>query len=102
MNKGPFLQSRSTFFILIIFESSNSSLFTEIQAGFINSLVGPSLTRAPNQFAWKGIEALHFISLVDESTFLSISHSSTKIKLVKLFRPALTEVKLKIKRIQEK
>ena len=102
MNRGPFLHTRSTSFISFNFESSNRSPFTEIQGGFINSFVGPSLTRAPNQFAWDGIEALHSMSFVDESSFLSISHSSTKSKLVKLSRPALTEVKLEIKSVQKK
>ena len=100
--RGPFLHKRSTSFILFNFESSNRSPFTEIQGGFINSFLGSSLIRAPNQFAWNGIEALHFMSLVDESTFLSISHSSTKSKLVKLFKPASTEVKLEIKSAQKK
>ena len=101
-NRGPDLQSRSTSFILFNFESINTSPFTKIQGGFINSFVGPSLIRAPNQFACKGIEALHFIPLVDESTFLSISHSSTKIKLLKWSKPAFTGVKQEIKRAQKK
>lgn len=59
--------------------------------------------RAPNQLAFEGIEALHCVSLIVKSTFLSISQSSTKIKLVKLFNPALTDVVIqKIKSVQKK
>ena len=93
---NPDLQSASNSLILANFESSNCSFFTEIQIGLINSSLAPSLTRAPNQFAWAGIEALHFVSLIVKSTFLSISQSSTNIKSVKLFRPAWTDVQLQI------
>ncbi len=89
---NPDLQSSSNSLTLANFESSNWSVFTGIQAGLINSFFDPSLTRAPNQFAWEGIEALHFVSSFVKSTFLSMSHSSINIKLVKLFRPALTDV----------
>ena len=65
--------------------------------GLINSLLDPSLTRAPNQLACDGMEALQFISLLVKSIFLSISQSSTKIKSVKLFTPALTDAQKKIK-----
>ena len=58
------------------------------EIGFINSFSGPSLMRAPNQLAFEGIDALHCVSLIVKSTFLSISQSSTKIKLVNLFNPA--------------
>ena len=42
------------------------------------------------------MEALHFISLIFRSIFLSISQSSTKIKLVNLFNPALADERLQI------
>jgi hypothetical protein len=59
--------------------------------------------RAPNQLAFEGIDALHCVSLIVKSTFLSISQSSTKIKLVNLFNPALTEVvRHEIKRVPKK
>ena len=102
MKRSPDLQSARSSLILANFDSSNCSVFTEIQMGFINSSFGPSLTRAPNQFACEGIEALHFVSLIVKSTFLSISQSSTKIKLVKLFNPAFTDEKLKNKKVKKK
>ena len=102
MKRSPDLQSERISWILANFDSSNCSVFTEIQIGFINSSLGPSLTLAPNQLACEGIEALHFVSLIVKSTFLSISQSSTKIKFVKLFNPAFTDVKLEIKRVQKK
>ncbi len=89
---SPDLQSSRSSLILTNLESSTWLAFTEIQKGSINSFLGPSLTRAPNQFACEGIEALHCVSLIVKSTFLSISQSSTKIKLVNLFNPALTDV----------
>ena len=102
MKRSPDLQSTRSSLILTNFESSTWLAFTEIQIGFINSFLGPSLTRAPNQFACEGIEALHCVSLIVKSTFLSISQSSTKIKLVNLFNPALTDVMQEIKRAKKK
>ena len=40
-------------------ELNKGSTFKNIQFGLINSFLDPSLTRAPNQFALEGIEALH-------------------------------------------
>ena len=91
---NPDLQLSSSSLTLDNCESSNWSPFTEIQIGLINSLLGPSLTRAPNQFAWEGIDALHVVSSLLKSNFLSISHSSTKIRSVNLFKPASTDAKL--------
>ena len=102
MKRSPDLQLSRSSLILANFESSTWLGFIEIQIGFINSLLGPILIRAPNQFACKGIEALHFISLLVRSTFLSMSQSSTTINLVKPFNPAFTDIKLEIKRVQKK
>ena len=99
---NPDRQLWSNSLTLANFESINWSAFTEIHIGLINSLSGPSLTRAPNQLAWEGIEALHIVLFKFKSTFLSISHPSTKIKSVKLFRPAWTDVQLQIIRVQIK
>ena len=93
----PVLQSSSNSLTLANFDSYNWSAFIGIQRGLINSFLGPSLIRDPNQLAWEGIEALHFISLLVNEIFLSISHSSTNIKLVKLSRPAWTDEQLYIK-----
>ena len=74
---------------------------TKIQRGCINSSTAPSLTLAPNQFACAGIEALHSITFFSRSTFLSISQSSTKIKLVKPSKPAFTDEELKIRKVKK-
>ncbi len=100
--RSPDLQFSRRALTLTNFDKRTCSAFTFIQTGLINSLLGPSLTRSPNQFEFEGIEALHLISLVVKSTFLSISQSSKEIKLVKLFKPAFTDVKLEIKRVQKR
>ena len=101
-NSSPDLQSSRSSLILTNLESSTWLAFTEIQKGSINSFLAPSLTRAPNQFACEGIEALHCVSLIVKSTFLSISHSSTKINSVKLFKPALTTVEVETRMAKKK